>query len=106
MLSAVVVILLGLLTSCANEEPSQTAFCAAVERAPKEEDASVAATLVAAEDVESTAPQEIRGEVTAIRRALETVHTTKEMQALTEPGSPVKASWESYQAYVEERCYS
>lgn len=104
-LGVVVVVLLGSLSSCASEEKSSlAAFCAAVERAPKD-DSSVAANLIAARDVESKAPQEIRAEVESIRRALEAFRSPDQMRALTDPGSPVHRDWQRYQDYVEERCY-
>lgn len=93
----------GSLTACATEEPTVSDFCAAVERAPKH-DASVAETRSAAAEVERNSPPEIRDEVTAMRKALETVTTVAEMSALDEGGSPVEAASDRYRAYMAKHC--
>jgi hypothetical protein len=64
----------SMLMACTSEkpepeEPSVSAFCAAVERAPKD-DVSVAETQAAAADVEGVSPPEIQDEVIALRDAL------------------------------------
>jgi hypothetical protein len=98
----------SMLMACTSEEPepekpSVSAFCAAVERAPKD-DVSVAETQAAAADVEGVSPPEIRDEVIALRDALDAVTTESEMNGLFERGSPIRPVWRRYHEYIEINC--
>ena len=104
----------GSLAACATEEnggvlgqgaepPTLSDFCAAVERAPKD-DTSLALTQAAAADVEENAPPEIRADVTTLREAVDKMSAVAELEAFGDQGGPVRAAWRRYHEYIEEAC--
>ncbi len=97
-------LLLGSLTSCATEQPSVSAFCAANDRAPKDDDLTVTEARAIVADLERVSPPEIRDEVMAMRKALEAATTVIEVEAFYAPGGRVKAEWDRYHEYSELNC--